>query len=217
MDDSGNLGEHIREKNMLDHDLNEVPDNDSEDTIKDTNPKDSLGIRKVPIHCVSAAVLMEVGLAMMEGGRKYGTHNYRAMGVRASVYYDAGMRHLMDFWEGTDIDPESGVHHISKAIAGLMVLRDSMLMENWVDDRPIRLPNRLGIDRLNAKASEIIDRYPEPKEPYIELNQESKNEKEIDKSWADGCMCVYHNRSIRLCGCEACVTRRIKYGLPEAG
>ena len=99
-------------------------------TTKNSNPKDALGINKAPMHCVSSAVLMEVGLAMLEGGRKYGAHNYRAMGVRASVYYDAVMRHMMTYWEGEDIDPDSGLHHVTKAIATLVVLRDSMLIKN---------------------------------------------------------------------------------------
>jgi hypothetical protein len=33
---------------------------------------------------VSAPVLAEVGLGMLEGGHKYGRHNYRAIGVRAT-------------------------------------------------------------------------------------------------------------------------------------
>jgi hypothetical protein len=57
---------------------------------------------------VSAPVLAEVGLGMLEGGHKYGRHNYRAIGVRTSIYYDAAMRHLTAWWEGEDIDAESG-------------------------------------------------------------------------------------------------------------
>jgi hypothetical protein len=144
---------------------------------KDTNPKDALGVAKVPMHCVSARVMMELGLAMMEGGRKYGTHNYRAMGVRASVYYSATLRHLMDWWEGTDIDPDSGVHHVVKAIAGLVVLRDSMLMQNCEDDRPIRLPDGLNIADLNEQAAKIIEKYPVSKEPFTQAGLEKKEVK----------------------------------------
>lgn len=61
---------------------------------KPTNPKDSVGIRKAPMSTVSAVVMAEVGVAMLEGAAKYGRHNYRAVGVRASVYYDATLRHL---------------------------------------------------------------------------------------------------------------------------
>ena len=40
--------------------------------IKDSNPKDAVGCKKVPMSTVSAPVLMEMGLAMLEGDRKYG-------------------------------------------------------------------------------------------------------------------------------------------------
>ena len=106
--------------------------------VKDTNPKDAIGISKAPMSTVSAAVLMEVGVAMLEGASKYGRHNYRAAGVRASVYYDALMRHAMAWWEGEDLDSDSGMSHVTKAIATLVVLRDAMLQGKFTDDRPPR-------------------------------------------------------------------------------
>ena len=99
--------------------------------------------------------------------RKYGRHNYRRIGVRASVYYDAALRHLMAFWEGEDIDPDSGLPHIVKAIATMVVLRDGQINELWEDDRPPALPSGW-IDELNARAGEIIDRYPDAPEPHTE-------------------------------------------------
>lgn len=135
---------------------------------KETNPKDALGIKKVPLHCVPSAPLLEVGLAMMEGGRKYGAHNYRAIGVRASTYYDAAMRHLIAWWEGEDIDPDSGLHHVIKAAASLFVLRDSMFMKNYEDDRPIKYSDGLDISRFNELAKGIIKKYPDSVKPFLE-------------------------------------------------
>jgi len=143
---------------------------------KDTNPKDAVGIKKVPISVLSFPVLGEVGLAMLEGARKYGRHNYREAGVRASVYIDAVIiRHLGAFWEGEDIDPDSGLSHVTKAIAGLMVLRDSMIKGNWVDDRPPKVEDGW-VQELNEKAKEIIEKYPDAKEPYTELRKEKNDE-----------------------------------------
>ena len=139
----------------------------SPSSVKPTNPKDAVGIRKVPFHVVPWRVIAGVGLALLEGARKYGSYNWRAAGVRASVYFDATQRHLGDWWEGVDIDPDSGLSHIDKAIASLTVLRDSMLHGNWVDDRPIRAAEGW-LQEQNAKAGEIIDRYPEPKAPYTQ-------------------------------------------------
>jgi hypothetical protein len=137
-------------------------------SIKDTNPKDALGIRKVGLSNVPCGPLFELGLAMLEGGCKYGTHNYREAGVRYKVYYDSTIRHMMDWWEGEDIDPDSGVHHVVKAIAGLMVLRDSMLCGNDTDDRPLRYPSGLPMAEFNKQAGDILDKYPDRKEPYTQ-------------------------------------------------
>lgn len=124
---------------------------------KPTNPKNSCGIKKVPMNGMPINVLMEVGLVKLHGDLKYGRFNWREAGVRASVYYDAAFRHLAAWYEGEDIDPDSGIHHISHAITGLAVLRDSMLQDNWVDDRPP--PSKEGwIKELNAKAAEMIEK-----------------------------------------------------------
>lgn len=134
---------------------------------KDTNPKDAVGVRKVPVSVIPAPVIGEVGLAILEGARKYGRHNWRAAGVRASVYYDAVVaRHLAAWWEGQDIDAGSGLSHVTKAIAGLVILRDSMMQGNWVDDRPIPAKNQNWVDDLNKLAGDIVDRYPSPKPAF---------------------------------------------------
>lgn len=134
---------------------------------KQTNPKDAVGIAKVPMSVLPAEVVMETGLALMEGGRKYGRHNFREAGVRYSVYYDACFRHLMAWWEGEDIDKDSGLSHVTKAIAGLMVLRDSMIIGNATDDRPPKLEEGWVSD-LNEKAKGIIAKYPDSLPPYTE-------------------------------------------------
>lgn len=123
---------------------------------KDTNPKDSIGVRKAPVSTLPAGVMLEVGTAMLEGATKYGRHNYRVHGVRASVYYDASVGHLMDWWEGEDIDPDSGLSHVTKAIASLMVLRDAMLQGKLTDDRPPR--SKVHKRDFNDTAAAILDR-----------------------------------------------------------
>lgn len=137
--------------------------------LKDTNPKDAIGVAKVPLSTVSAPVLGELGLAMMEGALKYGRHNYRVSGVRASVYYDAALRHLLDFYEGQDIDPASGLPHIVKVMACMAVLRDSQIQGNWVDDRPPRSPDGW-MDDLNDKAKALLEKYPNPVPAYLETD-----------------------------------------------
>ena len=142
-------------------------------TIKPSNPKDAFGIKKASLSPIPAPVLFEVGLGMQEGGCKYGRHNYRAIGVRGSVYYDATLRHLMSWWEGEDIDPDSGLSHITKAICSLVVLRDAMVQNKFTDDRPPRSVEWLA--ELNKHAEALNAKYPNPVAPYTEL----------DNSWVD--------------------------------
>lgn len=139
--------------------------------IKDTNPKDVIGIRKAPLSTVPANVIAELGVAMLEGASKYGRHNYRATGVRASVYYDAAMRHLIAWWEGEDIDPDSGVSHITKLLACMTVLRDAMHRDNWEDDRPPA--SKPFYQELNEKAGSLLDKHKD-KNPKHYTNKDVK-------------------------------------------
>ena len=142
---------------------------------KPSNPKDALGILKTPLSTVSAPVMSEVGVAMLEGALKYGRHNYRAIGVRGSVYYDGFMRHINAWWEGEDLDPESfvGLHHVTKAIAGLTVLRDAMIQNKFIDDRPPKTKDGWMVS-LNEKVKALIAKYPNPVAPYVEGDERMK-------------------------------------------
>jgi len=137
---------------------------------KDTNPKDAIGCKKPPLSTLPMPVLFELGAAMLEGACKYRRHNYRISGVRASIYYDAAMRHLAQWWEGEDIDLDSGVNHVTKAIASLLVLRDAMMNDKVTDDRPPKFDNDPGRDRwmksVQTRVDEVLERYPDPLPPY---------------------------------------------------
>ena len=152
--------------------------------IKQSNPKDAIGSKKVPYSTLSAPVLAEVGLGMLDGACKYGRHNYRVIGVRASVYYDATLRHLTGWWEGEDCDPDAPIEisHVSKAISSLMVLRDAMINDNWTDDRPPKSPEGW-LEELNSKTKDLLEKFPNPVEPYTEKSFSAK--KSIDSSPAE--------------------------------
>ena len=104
------------------------------------NPKDTIGSKKLPFSTLPWAVLGEAAAGMGEGAIKYGKHNYEVVGIRNSIYFDATLRHLIAWFLGEDIDPESGIHHVTKAITSLMVLRDAQLYDNVTDDRPVAPP-----------------------------------------------------------------------------
>lgn len=136
--------------------------------LKPTNPKDAIGILKAPTSTVPMGVIAELGVAMLEGALKYGRHNYRAVGVRTSVYVDAAKRHIDAFWEGEDNDPDAeGLSHVTKAIACLTVLRDAQMQGKCVDDRPPRsVPF---YPRLNEIVKRLIDRYGDRKPKHYTI------------------------------------------------
>jgi len=142
---------------------------------KDTNPKDNIGSKKVPFTTIPAPVLGELGVAMLEGAIKYRRHNYRIAGVRTSVYIDAALRHLLAYWEGEDLDPDSGISHIIKAMACCAVLRDAQLQDKCVDDRPPKSKDGW-IQKLNKKVEELLKKYPEPLKPYTINYKEEEEE-----------------------------------------
>ena len=143
--------------------------------LKPSNPKDKIGVRKVSPSRLSQRVIMAMSLGLLEGDRKYGGHNYRVAGVLASVYYDATMRHLMQWWEGEDIDKDSGLPHIVKAMSSMAILVDAYYNNKMTDDRPPKLEEGW-VTEFNTLASAIIDKYPDRIEPYTELNKLTRKE-----------------------------------------
>lgn len=138
---------------------------------KASNPKEAVGTRKWrQFCCVPANVIWEVGIAMLEGALKYGRHNYRVAGVRASVYVEAAKGHIDQFWEGEDIDADSRIHHISKAIASLVILRDSIMCDNWTDDRPPPPPLDALRRQMQEQVEYLLDLYPDAKPPHLAID-----------------------------------------------
>lgn len=141
--------------------------------VKETNPKSLASSNKAPMAVVPANVLMEISVALMEGALKYGRHNYRASGVKASEYYSATLRHLMYWWEGEDADADAlGLSHITKAISSLIIIRDAMMRDQLNDDRPPKsnMPDfQEHIKKLKEKYKDFDPKH------YTELN---KNEQE---------------------------------------
>lgn len=149
----------------------------AEVSVKDPyNPKDAVGVKKWRQYTtVPLTVVWELGVALLEGARKYGRHNYRVAPVRASVYIDAAKGHLDCWWEGEDIDDESGLSHITKAMASLTVLRDAMVQKKMVDDRPPATDMKDVKARLQQAVDLIFERIPEAKPAFTETSNPSGN------------------------------------------
>lgn len=131
--------------------------------VKPSNPKDSIGVTKPPLSCVPCGPLYEIGAAMLDGSCKYGRHNYREIGVRSSVYYDAMLRHLMTWWEGEERAEDSGCLHLAHLAACAIILMDCPDIN---DDRPPIVGNP--VDRVAGLVKSILAKYPEPKSAFTE-------------------------------------------------
>lgn len=103
--------------------------------LKPSNPKDLVGSGKLPLHLwpVTATALGSLGL--LDGMLKYGRSNFRAVGIRASIYYDAASRHLNAWFEGESVDPDSGLPHLAHALACLAIIVDAEAAGKLNDDR----------------------------------------------------------------------------------
>lgn len=138
------------------------------------NPKDLVGSKKARwFTYLPLQALVGPGLAFFEGGWKYGKHNYRETRILGSVYLDAAVSgHLMPYQEGENLDPDTGLHHIDKAIACLLIIRDAEINGNLVDDRPIKIKNPNIFKESHALLKQLTERlqarYPNPVTPFTE-------------------------------------------------
>lgn len=103
---------------------------------KPTNPKDALGSTRLDLSLPSPFAAAEEALAFEEGLCKYGRNNYRIIGVRASVYIAAALRHLWKYAMGQVRDPVTGVHHLGSVRACVGIIIDAEGYGKLTDDRP---------------------------------------------------------------------------------
>ena len=136
------------------------------------NPKALAGNFRYTPHVIPPSVLGTVALKLSEGGFKYGTYNWRDSAISATTYYDATRRHLDAWFEGQDIDPDSGIHHLAGAIASLVVCLDGVQQNFINDDRPIANRDPDWWKKLNEEYEAIKKKFPEPKDPFTQLKRE---------------------------------------------
>ena len=122
----GRMNEAIERQQQMDNALPETK----------KNKKDAVGATKTPTSCIPSAGIFAMGAAMQDGGNKYDPFNYRETQVTGSVFFNAMMRHLLDWWEGQDYADDSGVHHLGHLAAGCAIVLDGISNGNFVDDRP---------------------------------------------------------------------------------
>ena len=114
--------------------------------MSEANPKTLTGRRKLPtLSVIPPTALLYLGMAMkygahdapkVDGTTGYGPYNWRDQPIEASVYIDATIRHLMRWWDGTEVDADSGKPELAHAMASLAILADAIENGTVIDDRP---------------------------------------------------------------------------------
>ena len=76
---------------------------------------------KILLELVPPEAIIEVGKVFTYGANKYGKDNWRK-GISFSKLFGATLRHLYKWFIGNDVDEESGLSHLSHALANVMML-----------------------------------------------------------------------------------------------
>lgn len=124
-------------------------------TTKASNPKDAVGCDKVPLHLWPTSATIGGALALLHGMLQYGRSNWRAVGVKASIYHDALQRHAAAWWEGEDLDPDSGLPHLYHVLACAAILVDAGACGNLTDDRAYPGGYRSFIDSMTSHVKRL--------------------------------------------------------------
>jgi hypothetical protein len=122
---------------------------------KPTNPKDLIGTNKIPLHLWPETATVMGALGCLDGMLKYGRTNWRAAGIRTSVYIDALRRHTNRYFEGEDLDPDSDLPHFCHMLATLGILVDAWAAGNVTDDRQF---HGAGYPRLIEQMTPHVER-----------------------------------------------------------
>lgn len=103
----------------------------------DGNPKSLQGAKKYSLRYFPLPANIAVNQALEDGAKKYGPANWREKGVAASVYVDAALRHISQYFDGgQDHAADSGVHNLGHAMACLAIIIDAEANGTLTNDRP---------------------------------------------------------------------------------
>jgi len=106
------------------------------DNVPGTDPKKSQGDQKPQLQLIPPALNNEVAKALARGAEKYGVFNWRENNVEIMTYLGAMKRHIDQFLDGEDIDPDTGAHHLGCVAAGCGIVLDARKHGTLVDNRP---------------------------------------------------------------------------------
>lgn len=92
---------------------------------KDVNPKDRLGVKKIPFELCSTVAHVYWALGQKDGEQKYGRDNWREKPVLEHIYLAAIERHVKRMRAGEIVDRASGVPHAGHIMACAAIIEDA--------------------------------------------------------------------------------------------
>lgn len=110
--------------------------NTTPDTPASADPKGQAGAAKPPLGLIPPEAMRQAAVVHGLGAKKYGPWNWRETKVLASTYINAALRHIAEYQDRQDVEPESGQSPLAHAIASLNILLDAKKAGTLVDDRP---------------------------------------------------------------------------------
>lgn len=124
-------------------------------STKASNPKDIIGSDKLPLHLWPGTATAMGSIALLNGALKYGRSNWRAAGVRMSIYIDAILRHSLALFEGEDFDPDDGVPHVAAILACAAIIVDAQAAGKLTDDRAVVGGYRMLVELLTPHVGRL--------------------------------------------------------------
>lgn len=100
------------------------------------DPKGQAGAAKPPLGLIPPEAMRQSAIVHGLGAKKYGPWNWRETKVLASTYINAALRHIAEYQDRLDAEPESGQSPLAHAIASLNILLDAKKAGTLIDDRP---------------------------------------------------------------------------------
>lgn len=90
---------------------------------------------KTRMDLVPPDVIQAMALVLTDGAQRYGERNWEK-GMAWSRPYGALLRHILSWWEGEDLDPDSGKPHLWHALCSIAFLVAFEERRIGEDDRP---------------------------------------------------------------------------------
>lgn len=145
-----------------------------DETCKPSNPKDAIGSDKLPLHLWPETATAMGCLGLLDGALKDGRSNWRAVGIRPSIYVDAAKRHINAWFELEEIDPDSGLPHLAHAIACLAIIIDAQAIGKMNDDRNYKGGYRNLVNQLTPHVKRLKEHHKEKHPKHYQ--KETENE-----------------------------------------